>query len=124
MRATLNWRGPVYGLRPVCSASIWYIGFPTAPPAAGAVAAEGDGAATAAGEAAGAGDAAGLAAGEAAAAGGTLAGETDATGWMAGGDVGFGAGGFVTVIGWGGLPQATSRVVPRNAMPLRQRPNT
>src|SRR5215469_18885599 len=67
-RATVNWRGPVCGLRPEWSGSTWYIGLPPAPPAA---AAAGAGAAPAA--------ATGEAAGDAAAAGGTGAGDADAT---------------------------------------------
>src|ERR671933_2470231 len=56
-RSTVAWRGPAYGLRPVCCASCWYIGLPAARAGADEVAragaAEGDGAATA-GEADGA----------------------------------------------------------------------
>src|ERR1051326_1300949 len=29
VRSKLSWRGPLYGLRPVCCASTWYIGRPT-----------------------------------------------------------------------------------------------
>src|SRR3954452_16755328 len=60
VRSMLRWRfrlrGPVCGLRPVCRASIWYIGLPATTAGAG------DGLAT------GGGPGAGLAAGDAAAA--------------------------------------------------------
>src|SRR4030081_1025674 len=80
-RSNVSRRGPACGLRPVCSASIWYCGLPAIAPAPSArVAGEGEAAAATAGDADGA---AGEAAGEAAT-GGTVAGPTDATGWMAG----------------------------------------
>src|SRR5438093_7443056 len=52
-RSTVAWRGPAYGLRPVCCGSCWYIGLPTAAGdawgfAEGDAAANGDGAAAAA----------------------------------------------------------------------------
>ena len=119
-RSRVSWRGPVYGLRPVCSASIWYMGLPPPPPAAAG-----------AGEAAAAGEAAGLAAGLATAAAAGLApvaaaGDADATGAITGGVVGLGvaAGALVTVIGWGGLWQATSKVVAASATPSAQRIRT
>src|SRR5918912_114640 len=34
-RSTVAWRGPAYGLRPVCCASCWYIGLPAARAGAG-----------------------------------------------------------------------------------------
>src|SRR5207302_10354490 len=42
-RTSVSCRGPVWGLRPVCSGSIWYIGLPATAPAARA----GEGEATA-----------------------------------------------------------------------------
>src|SRR5258708_18995093 len=80
-RCNASRRGPLCGLRPLCSASIWYCGLPAIAPAAKAgCAGDGEAAAATAGEADGA---AGEAAGDAAA-GATEAGLTDATGWMAG----------------------------------------
>ena len=81
-RSSVNWRGPVCGLRPECSASIWYIGLPVTP--AATACGDGGGAATAAdADGTGTGDAAGLTAGEAPAAGWTVGGETEATGAIA-----------------------------------------
>src|SRR5438128_9687459 len=77
-RSTVAWRGPAYGLRPVCCGSCWYIGLPSAAGdawgfAVDGAAAEGDAGATGDGAAATAGD------GEAAAAGwGFVAGATEA----------------------------------------------
>ncbi len=97
-RCSASRRGPLCGLRPLCSASIWYCGLPAIVPGASAgCAGEGDAAATTAGDAAGA-------AGEAAAAGATVAGPTEATGWMAGLVVGPLVGLTVTVIVEGGGP--------------------
>ena len=101
-RCSASRRGPVCGLRPVCSASIWYIGLPATPAAGAAVGrtgtTDGDGWAATAGAADGdgAGDAAGLAAGAAA------AGDTEATGAMAGAVVGGWAGAAVGAVAGGG----------------------
>src|SRR5258707_11897884 len=82
-RCSASRRGPLCGLRPLCSASIWYCGLPAIAPAASAgCAGEGEAAATTAGDADGAAGEADGAAGEAAAAGATVAGPTEATGWM------------------------------------------
>src|ERR671933_1043442 len=82
-RSSVSCRGPVCGLRPVCSGSIWYIGLPASAAATGragegqdtATAGEGEGTTEAAAE----GD--GLAT---TAAGGAVAGATDAAGAIAG----------------------------------------
>src|SRR5262249_13224062 len=109
LRKRFRRRGPAYGLRPVCCASIWYIGLPATAPAT-----------TAEGDAAAAGDAAGLAAGDAPGCGEAAraaAREADAPGATAGLVVGAvaAAGALVTVTG-GGLPwQAANRPVPPNA---------
>jgi hypothetical protein len=115
-RSKLSRRGPACGLRPVCRASIWYIGLPATPPAA-----------TGAGE----GEAAGLTAGDgdgpaaaAAAAGegdgppatGLVAGETEATACTAGLVVGPVAAGTLVGVGVGAaLVQAASKPVPPRA---------
>src|SRR5262249_38781784 len=83
LRKRFRRRGPAYGLRPVCCASIWYIGLPATAPAA-----------TAEGDATAAGDAAGLAAGGAAGcgeAGGAAA--RGGRGNRGGGGLGCGSGG-------------------------------
>src|SRR5215467_512583 len=74
LRKRFRRRGTAYGLRPVCCASIWYIGLPATAPAAngdGDAAATGDAAGLAAGDAPGCGEAAGAAAGAADATGAT-----------------------------------------------------
>src|SRR5205823_564430 len=94
-RAIASRWGPVCGERPVCCASIWYIGLPTTEPAA--TAGDGDALATTPADGDGTTEAAGLAAGLAAAAAeGELAG--DAAGCAAVVCVA-GAGAVVTVIG-------------------------
>src|ERR671933_1426420 len=97
-RSSVSCRGPVCGLRPVCSGSIWYIGLPATAAATGRA---GDGEATAtAGEGDGATEAAADGEGLATATGETVAGATDAAGAIAGLAVGAGVGLGAVVGAW------------------------
>src|SRR5438105_5256427 len=114
VRASTRRRGPVCGDRPLCSASIWYIGLPATAPATGdgealAATTAGDGDGPPAATADGAADAAGLGA------------TGEAAGWITGlaGAVVLvpaAAGTLVTVIGGVWLWQATNRPVPPTAI--------
>src|ERR687885_2423867 len=89
-RTSVSCRGPVWGLRPVCSGSIWYIGLPATAAATGRA---GDGDATAtAGEGDGTAEAAADGDGLATAAGGAVARATGAARAIAGLVVGAGGG--------------------------------
>lgn len=88
LRSRTGWRGPAYGLRPVCWASIWYIGSPATAELAGLPGA-GEAAATARAPGDGEGTAtAGATDGAAAeptdgAATGAAFGAAEAAGWLA-----------------------------------------
>src|SRR5579859_6721493 len=120
-RRTVAWRGPAWGLRPVCWASCWYIGLPAA---AGAAAlgrvATGEGAAATAGDGDGLAGSCGFAAGAAEA---TLAGATEAAGALAGGNVGPDTGAVVggAVAAWHAASSPVELTTTRALAPSRKR---